>query len=404
MEEKLNLGQKLITNLLNVTTYIFSIDNLTKFEFISQTSFIPTQIFSSYNNFEKFVKNLNNNNIYHLTDFFNISYSFLKIDDWIVMIGPYLINRIKKFEIKEILEKNNLPETLFKELEDYYLSICIIEKNHIILALQTIFHSLYPDMGELNQSEIYMRGTSLEKIYEKSKIRESAYIITHIHNIETQFMEFLSNGNAPEAKLLIKIINKQFSTSQETGKITHEDFSSAYDGHTIARTLIRIAAKSRGVPSTLVDKITTADRIASQKAKSIRELNTILDQTIDSICILITQYHTAQYSPVIKRAVQFILQDLEEPLNVKIISNNVQISESYLSSLFKKEIGLSITDYIRNKRMESAEKYLNFTSMSIQEISSLVGIPDSNYFSRLFKKVYGKTPSDFRKSSTFKKM
>ena len=67
-----------------------------------------------------------------------------------------------------------------------------------------------------------------------------------------------------------------------------------------------------------------------------------------------------------------------------------------LSTLFKKEMGMRLTDYVNKKRIEHAVFLLNSTSMQIQNIAQYCGIPDVNYFTRILKKYMEKTPTEYR--------
>jgi len=74
------------------------------------------------------------------------------------------------------------------------------------------------------------------------------------------------------------------------------------------------------------------------------------------------------------------------------------LSKFYLSREFKKCTGFSPTDYLIHMRMEHAKTLLLSTTLTIVQISEMVGFRDSNHFSKLFKKKLGKTPGQFRKS------
>ena len=79
------------------------------------------------------------------------------------------------------------------------------------------------------------------------------------------------------------------------------------------------------------------------------------------------------------------------------IADAMGITAPYLSSVFKKEMGISIVQYITLARMEKAKEYLSYTDMRVREISEKVGFNDEYYFSRIFKKYYGLSPQQMRK-------
>lgn len=64
--------------------------------------------------------------------------------------------------------------------------------------------------------------------------------------------------------------------------------------------------------------------------------------------------------------------------------------------MFKKETGMTLTNYVNKKRIEHAVYLLSSTDMQIQNIAQYCGIPDVNYFTKIFKKVMNKTPSEFK--------
>ena len=87
-----------------------------------------------------------------------------------------------------------------------------------------------------------------------------------------------------------------------------------------------------------------------------------------------------------------------EELSLGILAQKHSVSASYLSGLFKKETDMTITDYINTTRIRQALILLNTTSLSVGAIASRCGFPDSNYFTRTFKKHQGITPRAYRES------
>ena len=87
---------------------------------------------------------------------------------------------------------------------------------------------------------------------------------------------------------------------------------------------------------------------------------------------------------------------LTDDLSLKALAEEFSISPSYLSSLFKKETGSTLTDFVNKKRIENAVFLLNSTDLQIQSIAAASGVADLNYFTRLFKRNMGRTPSEYR--------
>ena len=73
------------------------------------------------------------------------------------------------------------------------------------------------------------------------------------------------------------------------------------------------------------------------------------------------------------------------------------INKYYLTRIFKETYGTTITSYVQSVRITHAKQMLRFTDMSVDEIGRAVGMDDANYFSRIFQKVEGIRPSEYRK-------
>lgn len=98
----------------------------------------------------------------------------------------------------------------------------------------------------------------------------------------------------------------------------------------------------------------------------------------------------------IPKVIAYIDQHYDQELSLQVLSQHVHLSKNYLANLFKKETGEGIVDYITKVRLERAKALLRSTDLRSGEICLKVGIPDSKYFSKLFKKLEGITPSEYR--------
>jgi len=95
---------------------------------------------------------------------------------------------------------------------------------------------------------------------------------------------------------------------------------------------------------------------------------------------------------------QYIDYRYMNELSLDAIGDMLHVNPSYLSRTFKNTYGIRISDYIQTIRIEQAKKLLAFTKVPIAHISFNVGFTDPNYFSRVFHKLTGKTPMEYRKS------
>jgi signal transduction histidine kinase/DNA-binding LacI/PurR family transcriptional regulator/AraC-like DNA-binding protein len=104
-----------------------------------------------------------------------------------------------------------------------------------------------------------------------------------------------------------------------------------------------------------------------------------------------------QTSSLVKRAVAYLHQNYNRPLARWEIADAIGVSEDYLSRVFHSDLGLSPWDYLNRYRIEQSKEMLRHTSTPIRVIACQVGFRDPLYFSRVFRKLTGRSPSAYRK-------
>lgn len=98
----------------------------------------------------------------------------------------------------------------------------------------------------------------------------------------------------------------------------------------------------------------------------------------------------------IQSIIQFLDEHYQEPISLQELGKEFHISPSYLSHIFKTEIGLPPIKYLMNRKIGESQNLLMNTSLPISDISDSLGFNDSGHFSRTFKKYIGITPSEYR--------
>lgn len=98
---------------------------------------------------------------------------------------------------------------------------------------------------------------------------------------------------------------------------------------------------------------------------------------------------------LIGQAVEYIELNLHRNLTAQECAQSVHLSPSYFSSLFKKEMGQTLAQYIIGKRMDRAKEMV-LEGKQVQDIALALGYEDRPYFSELFKRHTGMTPTEFR--------
>lgn len=123
----------------------------------------------------------------------------------------------------------------------------------------------------------------------------------------------------------------------------------------------------------------------------------------DMFAFYLREVQAAAKKRVVSRHVSlcldYIYNHLHEPIQVQTLAELTGLSPSYLSSLFKSEMGQSISEYIMSKKMEAARNMLRYTDYSSAEISSVLNFSSQSHFIRAFKRYVGETPKRYREEN-----
>ena len=98
----------------------------------------------------------------------------------------------------------------------------------------------------------------------------------------------------------------------------------------------------------------------------------------------------------VQKAADYIKLNYSEKISIKEIADQLYLSPTYLSELFKKHTGKTISEYLTEYRLEKACQLLDHAEYRVGDVSGMVGIHDGRYFSNMFKKKYGMTPTEYR--------
>ncbi len=114
---------------------------------------------------------------------------------------------------------------------------------------------------------------------------------------------------------------------------------------------------------------------------------------------LLLEYSTKlsldRYPAPLRSAIAYIDSEFQREINLKSLAEYCSVSSGYLSRLFSEHLNTTFNDYLNNTRIEAAEHYLVEGKLSVKEIAYRTGYNDPNYFSRIFKKYKGLSPTSY---------
>lgn len=148
-----------------------------------------------------------------------------------------------------------------------------------------------------------------------------------------------------------------------------------------------------------LDSVSTAFALKIEQLETVELGANLMRDMFRSYCRLVRKNAMRGLSRVVQQTVLLIDSDLSADLCLATLARAQNVSSGYLSTIFKREMGKTLSCYIREKRMQHAAHLLSTTQLQVQTVALHCGILDVQYFSKLFKAEKGMTPREYREEA-----
>jgi len=286
---------------------------------------------------------------------------------------------------KEIVDRCTYFSNMIKNCFDIDITIAISSFSENIFSLDRKFHEC---KLALNYKFYYDKESII--FYNDLSHLFLADTKINIENIKKELLDAVKTGNIDRTRhLLMEFFDMIKYTKLEVAQIRNICFSVINEVSGILNQL------SEYQDINPLDLINIFNKI--EIAENITTLYTIIDEAITYVAKLINDYNSRSINILIRKAVDFINNHYAQDISLKDVADNLYISSSYLSRLFKKELNINFIDYLNEMRIKKAKELIKSGKYKSYEVAEMVGIPDPHYFSKLFKKFTGYSPSEFKK-------
>lgn len=354
---------------------------------------IRAQLFENYemNWFtEQFRNTCQDQTAYVSMDYFGLNYILFRYETEYVVIGPYRLGEPEK-TVVDLVKELQIPLFHVSTLTTYLYGIPVLPE------LESIVFVFLGNMFGEEHFRIQRMSTPLDENIEKQKPRLeddkklSMELVEKRYQIEEKLLAAIEQGDVTKANLaMAELGGAGIEQRAETLFREQKNFC------LISNVLYRKAVQRAKVHPAHIDELSNQFVKRIEYATRQLDLSKINQDMIRKYCLLVQNYSMKGYSETMEKILNYVDFHIEEPLTLKMVAEKFNLNASYLSRLFKKELGRTMTDYINEERVEKSLMYLTTTALPIQEVAARVGIMDENYFSRIFKKMKNMTPREYR--------
>ncbi len=163
-------------------------------------------------------------------------------------------------------------------------------------------------------------------------------------------------------------------------------------------TLFTRAAIEANVPPENAFSLCDLCILEIERMNSIQILQEYEYQMLDDYINLIHECRIKSYNKVTIQLIEYIQENITEVITLDDLVNRVNLSKEYLCTMFKKNVGLGIIEYINYHKIEESKYFLKYSNMSVSDIAFLFNFCNPGYYSSLFKKQTGLTPRQFQQA------
>ena len=217
-------------------------------------------------------------------------------------------------------------------------------------------------------------------------------VIEEVYKKEDALLDAVQHGNL-KAALQCAAHYSNYRAPERSGDV----FRNGKDYMLTLNTLLRKIVQSSFVHPMHIHTLSSDFAKRIEAAVKPAELNYLFDSMIRRYCALVQEHALGKYSPTVRQVLNTVEFNLKESFLISALAEQCHTTFTNLAHQFKREVGVSITQYINFRRLEMAKLLLG-TGLQIQEIADQCGFFDVNYFIRLFKRKYGKAPGEYRKT------
>ncbi len=219
------------------------------------------------------------------------------------------------------------------------------------------------------------------------------YLITHLpYEQEMEFYQNIKMGNIKEVRRLFKPLG-----GSGFGRLSNDDLINLKYHLVITIAFITRYCIEGGLEMEIAYNLSDVYIMRLDKCTSEEEIHAIHNEIVED--------YTSRMHAILKKGLfskpilvclDMIYENLHYKITLKDLSKRAGLTPQYLSKLFHKEVGVTISQYINQKRIEAAENFLKFSDYSCIEISNYLCFSSESYFIQVFKAHTKLTPKEYR--------
>lgn len=337
-----------------------------------------------------FLQNASKMFIYNIVEVMGTHLIITPVKENWFLLGPFVEEGWNERTARLLLTALGASEAFMPLYQAYRCKLPIVQQDYALkTALLLAEHS---GSTARTVKTIHMDQVCRGKNLTFSDAYESSSEVNQRYLLEDRFIAAIIQGNAGKAH---ETLNGIWKVSTDM-KFISDSFQDRLAGMAVVRTMIRMAAKWGGLSPVLIDAISQEYAQKMHHTVSKAELEFLTTELVERFCSEMRKQRNSKYSPIIRQAAEYIEVNLSKSVTSTEIARAVGLGKKRFVERFRRETGMTVKEYLADRRCAIAAQLLIDSRASVQEIAAYVGYSDNNYFSKVFKATCGFSPQAYR--------
>ncbi|MDN5315122.1 MAG: hypothetical protein PWP10_3872 [Clostridiales bacterium] len=313
-----------------------------------------------------------------------------------LIVGPVYTSPISERTIMELHNEGVISDQGRELLLKYREQLPVMHYSEYLKIIRQLHYVISGELLDLNKFGLAIHP-EIKKTAEKVVIAQKQLllddnIVHDTYNFERRMMSLIQEGNIPALERLL-----QSGPTGSEGLLSRDNpIRQSKNLAIVSVTLVTRAAIEGGLNPDLA--LTLSDLFIQQ----IEEINdaskiiTLQQELIFEFTKRVSDLKQRSTSKFVQDCTNYIQKNIYSDIQAEDIAEHIGMSTNYTSQKFKQELGESINNYVKRAKIDEARALLQYSDLSLTEISERLGFSSQSFFTSVFKKQTGMTPRQFR--------
>lgn len=307
-------------------------------------------------------------------------------DDMGGPIGGLILGPLLMGELQDVIQQYPHAEQELRSLKHFSTQ----EVRDISEIMCCVTSEISSAAGQKLRNLFYQQDKILNNIYQVKDSDESSFKAEVWLSYEKQMQESILHGRKDEAESILNQAISYIMGTQDMGACKAR----------VLEILVLLSRASIAAGASAEEIFHLSEGFIHQWGcfKASISLDNWIIEILHRYLDQIFDFTQIKHSGMVYKVVEYIRKHYNEKIVLDQLAKEVCLSRSYLSSIFKQEMNMSITEYISQVRVTKSKQLLAEEQTGLAEIAALCGFEDQSYFTKVFKKVTGMSPKTYRES------